>query len=83
VAAVLDRLANDSGEKLEWRKSIVDLLKLLNLDSSLAARKTLARELSYKGDTKDSGAMNVWLHGQVMTRLAQNGGKVPAELIRH
>lgn len=83
VAAVMDKLAAQSGQKLEWRKSIVDLLKLLNLDSSLAARKTLARELSYKGDTKDSGAMNVWLHGQVMTRLAQNGGKVPAELIRH
>ena len=80
VAALMDKLADDSDEDLDWRKSIVDLMKLLKLDSSLTARKTLATELHYTGDTKDSAAMNVWLHKQVMTKLADNGGIVPAEL---
>jgi hypothetical protein len=80
VAAILDGLAAQSSEKLDWRVSIVDLMKLVGLDSSLAARKELAGELSYAGDTNDSAAMNVWLHGQVMTKLAENGGKVPDEL---
>jgi hypothetical protein len=80
VAAVMDKLAAQSGQKLEWRKSIVDLMKLLDLDSSLTARKELARELKFAGDMKDTATMNVWLHKQVMIRLAENGGKVPAEL---
>jgi Domain of unknown function (DUF3597) len=61
-------------------KSIVDLMKLLNLDSSLAARKHLAQELHYSGDMNDSASMNVWLHKQVMIKLAENGGQVPREL---
>lgn len=82
VEAVLNNLAAQKKEKLDWRKSIVDLMKLLDLDSSFAARKQLAQELHYTGDTKDSASMNVWLHKQVMKKLADNGGKVPAEL-RH
>jgi 3-oxoacyl-ACP reductase-like protein len=80
VDAVLTQLAQHSKEKLDWRKSIVDLMKLLNLDSSLSARKELAKELHYSGDTNDSAAMNIWLHKQVMIKLAENGGKVPADL---
>lgn len=81
VAANMDRLQKASKEKgLDWRKSIVDLMKILDLDSSLKARQDLAKELHYTGDTKDSGTMNVWLHKQVMIKLAENGGTVPAEL---
>src|SRR5262249_57312675 len=80
VAAVLTDLAAKNKEKLDWRKSIVDLMKLLDLDSSLSARKQLAQELKYSGDMNDSAAMNIWLHKQVMTKLAENGGKVPADL---
>src|SRR5262249_43841074 len=80
VAAVLTKLADQNKEKLDWRRSIVDLMKLLDLDSSLAARKQLAQELRYGGDMNDSASMNVWLHKQVMQKLAENGGKVPAEL---
>lgn len=80
VAATLTKLAEQNKEKLDWRKSIVDLMKLLNLDSSLAARKQLAQELHYTGDPNDSASMNVWLHKQVMQKLAENGGKVPPEL---
>ncbi len=80
VAAVLDDLAGKSKQKLEWRHSIVDLMKLLDLDSSLGARKELARELGYGGDTGDSATMNIWLHKQVMVKLAENGGRVPDEL---
>lgn len=80
VAANLDALAKASKEKFDWRKSIVDLMKLLKLDSSLAARKELAKELGYTGNTSDSATMNVWLHKQVMAKLAANGGKVPDEL---
>lgn len=80
VAAVLTDLAAKNKEKLDWRKSIVDLMKLLDLDSSLSARKELAKELHYTGDTSDSATMNVWLHKQVMQKLAENGGKVPADL---
>ena len=80
VAAVLDRIDEDSDEDLDWRKSIVDLMKLLKLDSSLKSRKTLAQELKYSGDMGDSATMNVWLHKQVMTKLAENGGIVPTEL---
>jgi len=80
VAAVLSDLASKNKEKLDWRKSIVDLMKLLGLDSSLSARKELAKELGYTGDTNDSATMNVWLHKQVMQKLAENGGKVPDDL---
>jgi hypothetical protein len=80
VAAVLSSLASQNRENLDWRRSIVDLMKLLNLDSSLAARKQLAQELHYSGDMNDSASMNVWLHRQVMQKLAENGGKVPSDL---
>jgi Domain of unknown function (DUF3597) len=80
VAAIVDKAAAAKGEKLAWRTSIVDLMKALNLDSSLAARKELAKELKYTGDTNDSATMNVWLHKQVMAKLAANGGKLPADI---
>ncbi len=80
VAAVLDGLAKQKKQKLNWRKSIVDLMKLLDLDSSASARKRLADELHYQGDKKQSAKMNIWLHKQVMIKLAENGGKVPDEL---
>ncbi|MDM0052931.1 DUF3597 domain-containing protein [Variovorax sp. J22R115] len=80
VEGMLDGLAAKSSEKLNWKTSIVDLMKLLGLDSSLAARKELAQELHFAGDVNDSAAMNVWLHRQVMTKVAANGGKVPADL---
>jgi hypothetical protein len=80
VAAVLDRLADESAQDLDWRNSIVDMMKLLKLDSSLGARKQLAKELKFSGDTKDTATMNVWLHRQVMIKLAENGGEVPADL---
>jgi hypothetical protein len=80
VEAVLTKLASENKEKLDWRKSIVDLMKLLNLDSGLGARKELAKELGYTGDMNDSASMNIWLHKQVMQKLAANGGKVPADL---
>jgi hypothetical protein len=80
VTAIMDGLAAKSSEKLDWRRSIVDLMKLINLDSSLAARKELAQELNYTGDMNDSASMNIWLHKQVMIKLAENGGKVPDEL---
>jgi hypothetical protein len=78
VEAVLSGMPQS--QSLNWRTSIVDLLKLLNLDSSLQSRKELAAELDYTGDTSDSASMNIWLHRQVMNKLAANGGKVPADL---
>ncbi|MFK4507412.1 DUF3597 domain-containing protein [Bradyrhizobium daqingense] len=81
VAAIVDKAAAaHKGEKLEWRTSIVDLMKSLDIDSSLAARKDLAKELGYTGDMNDSASMNVWLHKQVMSKLAANGGKLPPEI---
>ena len=80
VAAVLSQLASQNKDKLDWQKSIVDLMKLLNLDSSLSARKELATELNYSGNTNNSATMNIWLHKQVMIKLAENGGKVPDSL---
>lgn len=80
VEAILNAKLQASGQQLNWRSSIVDLLKLLDLDSSLQSRKELAAELHYTGDTGDSASMNIWLHRQVMNKLAQNGGKVPADL---
>jgi 3-oxoacyl-ACP reductase-like protein len=81
VTAILDGLAAKNPEKLDWKKSIVDLLKLIDMDSSLSARKELAKELHYTGDTSDSAKMNVWLHKEVIKKIAENGGKVPAELL--
>ncbi|MBV8926071.1 MAG: DUF3597 domain-containing protein [Bradyrhizobium sp.] len=80
VAPILDKAAAAKHEKLEWRTSIVDLMKALDIDASLAARKELAKELGYTGDTNDSASMNVWLHKQVMAKLAANGGKLPPEI---
>jgi hypothetical protein len=80
VAPILDKAVAAHHEKLQWRTSIVDLMKALDIDSSLTARKELAHELGYTGDTNDSATMNVWLHKQVMTRLAANGGKLPADV---
>ena len=80
VAAIVDKAAAARGEKLAWRTSIVDLMKALNLDSSLTARKQLAKELNYTGDTNDSATMNVWLHKQIMIKLAANGGKLPSDI---
>jgi hypothetical protein len=80
VAPILDKAVDAKKEKLEWRTSIVDLMKALDVDSSLAARKELAKELNYSGDTNGSASMNIWLHKQVLTKLAANGGKLPADL---
>ncbi len=80
VEAVLNGLNAKSPQKLNWQSSIVDLMKLVGMDSSLQHRKELAAELGYKGDTNDSAAMNVWLHKAVMQKLAANGGKVPDTL---
>jgi Domain of unknown function (DUF3597) len=81
VTAILDKLAAANPEKLDWKKSIVDLMKLVGMDSSLSARKELAKELHYAGDTSDSAAMNTWLHKEVIKKIAENGGKVPSELL--
>ena len=80
VAPILDKAVAAKGEKLDWKHSIVDLMKALDIDSSLSARKQLAKELGYTGDTNDSASMNIWLHKQVMTKLAANGGKLPPEI---
>jgi hypothetical protein len=82
IAPILDNAVAAKKEKLEWRTSIVDLMKALDIDSSLSARKELAKELNYTGDTNDSAGMNIWLHKQVIAKIAANGGKVPADL-RH
>jgi hypothetical protein len=82
IAPILDKAVADKKEKLAWRTSIVDLMKALDFDSSLTARKELAKELGYTGDTSDSANMNIWLHKQVMAKLAANGGKVPADFMR-
>lgn len=81
VGAILDGLAAKNSEHLDWKKSIVDLLKLVGMDSSLSARKELATDLSYSGDESDSATMNVWLHKEVLKKLSENGGKVPADLL--
>ena len=80
VAPILDQAVKAKGEKLEWRTSIVDLMKALDIDSSFSARKDLAKELGYTGDSNDSASMNIWLHKQVMTKLAANGGKLPPDI---
>jgi uncharacterized protein DUF3597 len=81
VEAVLEKKAAESGQKLNWRTSIVDLMKLVGMDSSFENRKELARELGYTGDSGDSAAMNIWLHKRVMKELAAHGGKVPANML--
>lgn len=81
VAAVLNGLAAKNSEKLDWRHSIVDLMKLVGMDSSLSARKELADDLHYSGDKSDSASMNLWLHKEVLKKLSENGGKVPSELL--
>jgi hypothetical protein len=81
VAGILNGMAATNGEKLDWKHSIVDLMKLLGMESSLSERKELAKELNYTGDTNDSAKMNMWLHKEVMRKLAENGGKVPADLL--
>jgi Domain of unknown function (DUF3597) len=80
VEAILAKLADEQDEDLDWKTSIVDLMKLLKLDSGLGARKQLAQELGYTGALDGSAAMNVWLQKQVMTKLAESGGKVPDSL---
>jgi hypothetical protein len=80
VAPILDAAVKAKKEKLAWRTSIVDLMKALDIDSSFNARKELAKELGYTGDSNDSASMNIWLHKQVMAKLAANGGKLPPEL---
>jgi hypothetical protein len=82
VEKVCSDLAAKNKEKLDWKHSIVDLMKLLNLDSSLKARQELAKELKYTGDMNDSAKMNIWLHAQVMQKLADNGGKVSPDLMK-
>jgi Domain of unknown function (DUF3597) len=80
VEAILAKLDEEQDEDYDWKRSIVDLMKLLNLDSGLGARKQLAKELGYTGALDGSAEMNVWLHKQVMTKLAESGGKVPDSL---
>jgi len=80
VAPILDKAVAAKKEKLEWRTSIVDLMKALDIDSSFTARNELAKELGYTGDSNDSASMNIWLHKQVMAKLAANGGKLPADV---
>jgi 3-oxoacyl-ACP reductase-like protein len=81
VAIILDGLAAKNAEKLDWKRSIVDLMKLVGMDSNLSARKQLATELHYTGNQNDSASMNIWLHKEVLRKLAENGGKVPPELL--
>ena len=81
VTAILDDMAAKSGEDLDWKKSIVDLMKVVGMDSSLHARQELAKDLNYSGDMHDSASMNIWLHKEVLTRFAANGGKLPSHLV--
>lgn len=82
VAAVLNRAVASKGQTLHWQTSIVDLMKALDLDSSLTARKALASELNFTGDTNDSASMNIWLHKALLKKLAEHGGVIPADLIK-
>ena len=83
VAGILDKMASENKQKLDWRHSIVDLMKLVGMDSSLNARRELAADLKYSGDSSDTATMNMWLHKEVMKKLAENGGRVPQELLSH
>jgi hypothetical protein len=81
VEAMLEAKAKNFPRKVNWRTSIVDLMALVGIENSLAERRELARELGYTGDMNDTAPMNIWLHKQVMRKLAENGGKVPADLL--
>lgn len=81
IEQILNAAVKKSGQKLDWRHSIVDLMKALGMDASLAERKELAAELGYSGDTGDSAKMNTFLHKALMKKLSENGGKVPADLL--
>lgn len=81
VEAIMTDLEAKSGHKSNWRESIVDLMSLLGMDNSLAERRALAKELGYTGDMNDTAPMNIWLHKQVMQKMAANGGKVPANML--
>lgn len=81
VAAILNAAVAAKKQKLNWRTSIVDLMKALDMESSLAERKELAAELGYSGSTSDTATMNMWLHKALLKKLAENGGKVPADLL--
>ncbi len=80
VAGILDFMNDQRDQKLNWRTSIVDLMKLLGMESSLAERKELADELGYTGDKSDSASMNIWLHKQVIQKIVDNGGQLPRDL---
>ena len=80
VAGILDFMNDQRAQKLNWRTSIVDLMKLVGLESSLAERKELADELGYTGDKSDSASMNIWLHKQVIQKIKDNGGRLPTDL---
>jgi hypothetical protein len=80
VETVLETMAAGTNQKLDWRNSIVDLMKLVGIDSDITNRRALANELGYTGDLNDSATMNVWLHKEVMRRMAESGGQVPANL---
>lgn len=80
IEAALTDMAAGSKQKLDWRNSIVDLMKLVGIDSDITNRRALANELGYTGDLNDSATMNVWLHKEVMQRMADSGGQVPANL---
>lgn len=80
VAGILDFMNDQRDQKLNWRTSIVDLMKLLGMESSLAERKALADELGYTGDTSDSASMNIWLHKQVLQKIVDNGGQLPRDM---
>jgi hypothetical protein len=82
VAAVLNRAVASKGQTLHWQTSIVDLMKALDLDSSLTARKALAAEFNFTGDTNDSTSMNIWLHKALLRKLADHGGVIPSDLIK-
>ena len=81
VIAHLEEIDANDGRNLNWRTSIVDLMKMVGMDASLQERKDLAMELGYTGELEGSAEMNIWLHKAVMRELAANGGKVPAELL--
>jgi hypothetical protein len=82
LEAMIEKIAREQDENYNWDQSIVDLMKLLKLDSSFTARKQLAQELGYRGKLDGSADMNVWLHKQVMVKLAESGGKMPESLKR-
>ena len=82
VESVLTNIASTYNHPVNWKYSIVDLMAILGIDNSLAQRRALAAELGYTGSTEDTATMNTWLHKAVMQKLAENGGKVPADLLK-